>query len=174
MPLLTAWESFYTIVGTAAATLIGLMFVAITIGTNLRRQGTNDAQGAFNTPTVIHFCVAFLTAVLFSAPWSGLQIPSLLLGLIGLGGMLYIAIIMRRFTRLNIYKPVLEDWICHVIIPFACYVTFFVAAFVLLINPISAMFLIGAVVVLFLFDGIHNAWDIVTYLTVEIQRQDNK
>jgi hypothetical protein len=172
MALLTSWENFYVIIGTAAATLIGLMFVAITININLRRQGSSEAQGAFSTPTVIHFCIALLIAVLFSAPWSGLQIPSLLLGLIGLGGTLYIVLILRRFTRLNGYKPVLEDWAWHVIIPFVCYIMLFVVAFVLLSNPVLAMFFIGAVLVVFLFIGIHNAWDIVTYLTIEIIRQE--
>ena len=30
VPLLTIWENFYVIIGTAAATLTGLMFVVIT------------------------------------------------------------------------------------------------------------------------------------------------
>jgi hypothetical protein len=37
---------------------------------------------------------------------------------------------------------------------------------------VLAMFFIGAVLVVFLFIGIHNAWDIVTYLTIEIIRQE--
>ncbi len=175
VPLLTTWENFYVITGTAAATLMGLMFVVITLTTNLRRRaGTGDALGTFNTPTVVHFCITLLIAVLLSAPWSGLQIPGLLLGLIGLGGTVYVSIVLRRFTHLHNYKPVMEDWVWHVIIPFFCYVALFVAAVVLLGNPEPAMFFIGAVLVLFLFVGIHNAWDIVAYLTVEILRQEDE
>ena len=175
MPLLTMWRNFYDIVGTAAATLTGLMFVVVTLTAGLRRQAiSNEATGAFSTPNVVHFCIALLIAALLSAPWSGLSIPSILLGLIGLGGMMYIAIVIRRFTRQRSYKPVLEDWVWHVVIPLGCYTALFIAAFVLLSNPVLSMFLIGAVTVLFLFVGIHNSWDTVTYITVEFTHQEDK
>ena len=161
VPLLTAWESFYAIIGTAAATLTGLMFVVITLT-------------AFNTPNVVHFCIALLISALLTAPWSGLQTPGLLLGLIGVGGTIYVSIILRRFTHLRNYKPVLEDWAWNVVIPFVCYTALFISAIMFLSNPVLAMFFIGAVSVLFLFVGIHNSWDVVTYITTELPRQDNK
>ena len=176
VPLLITWENFYSIVGTAAATLTGLMFVVVTLTAGLRRQerGNNDTAGAFSTPNVVHFCIALLIAALLSAPWSGLEIPNLLLGLIGLGGTIYISIVLGRFTRLRNYKPVLEDWMWHIVIPFFCYIILFVAAIVLLSNPVLAMFFIGAVTVLFLFIGIHNSWDTVTYITTEFPRREDK
>ena len=118
----------------------------------------------------MHFCIALLIAALLSAPWSELEMPGLLLGLIGLGGTIYISIVLRRFTHLHTYKPVLEDWACHIVIPFVCYTALFVVACVLLNNPVLAMFFIGAVTVLFLFVGIHNSWDTVTFISVELPR----
>ena len=174
VPLLTAWESFYAIIGTAAATLTGLMFVVITLTASIRNRGASDAQAAFNTPNVVHFCIALLISALLTAPWSGLQTPGLLLGLIGVGGTIYVSIILRRFTHLRNYKPVLEDWAWNVVIPFVCYTALFISAIMFLSNPVLAMFFIGAVSVLFLFVGIHNSWDVVTYITVEFPRQDNK
>ncbi len=175
MPLLTMWRNFYSIVGTAAATLTGLMFVVVTLSANLRSRGAgNETSGAFSTPNVVHFCITLLIAALLSAPWSGLSIPSILLGLIGLGGMMYIAIVTRRFTRLRNYKPVLEDWAWHVGIPLGCYTALFIAAFLLLSNPVLSMFFIGAVAVLFLFVGIHNSWDTITYISIELPRSEDK
>ena len=176
VPLLTIWETFYVIIGTAAATLTGLMFVVITLSASIRRRGggDGDTHGAFITPNVVHFCIALLIAALLSAPWPGLEIPSLLLGLIGLGGTIYISIVLWRFTHLHIYKPVLEDWAWHIVIPFICYIALFVVAFVLLNNPALAMFFIGAVTVLFLFVGIHNSWDTVTFISVELPRLQDK
>ena len=175
VPLLTTWGNFYVIVGTAAATLTGLMFVVMTLSTNIRRQRRyGDTLGTFNTPNVVHFCMALLVALLLSAPWTGFEIASVLLGLIGVGGSIYVSIVLRRFTRLQSYKPVLEDWAWHVIIPFACYAALFVSAIALLSNAVLAMFFIGAVLVLFLFVGIHNSWDIVTFITVEILQRDDK
>ena len=175
VPLLTTWENFYSIVGTAAATLTGLMFVVVTLTAGLRRQATsNDTTGAFSTPNVVHFGIALLIAALLSAPWSGLGIPDLLLGLVGLGGTIYIVIVMRRFTRQRTYKPVLEDWAWHIVIPFVCYAALFISAIIFLSDPVLAMFFIGAVTVLFLFIGIHNSWDTVTYITVELPRSEDK
>ena len=175
VPLLTTWENFFAIVGTAAATLTGLMFVVITLSVSIRnRGGSNETLGAFSTPNVVHFCIALLIAALLSAPWSGLEMPGLLLGLIGLGGTIYSFIVLRRFTRQRNYKPVLEDWAWHVVIPLACYIALFVVAIVLLNNPVLAMFFIGAVTVLFLFVGIHNSWDTVTYISVELPRLEDK
>jgi len=175
VPLLITWGNFYAIIGTAAATLTGLMFVVVTLSAGLRRQGAgSETMGAFSTPNVVHFCIALLIAALLSAPWSGLAIPDLLLGLIGLSGTIYISIVLRRFTRQRTYKPVLEDWAWHIVIPFVCYTALFVAAVVLLSSPVLAMFFIGAVTVLFLFIGIHNSWDTITYITVELPRLEDK
>jgi hypothetical protein len=175
VPLLITWENFYVIVGTAAATLTGLMFVVITLSVSIRnRGGSNETLGAFSTPNVVHFCIALLIAALLSAPWSGLEIPGLLLSLIGLGGTIYTSIVLRRFVHQRNYKPVLEDWAWHVVIPLACYIALFVVAIVLLNNPVPAMFFIGTVTVLFLFVGIHNAWDTVTYISIELPRREDK
>ena len=174
VPLLITWGNFYAIVGTAAATLTGLMFVVVTLSASLRNRAGSEAQGTFSTPNVVHFCIALLIAALLSAPWSGLEIPGFLLGFIGLGGTIYISIVLLRFTRLRNYKPVLEDWAWHIVIPLVCYVALFISTIVLLSNPVVAMFFIGAVTVLFLFVGIHNSWDTVTYITVEFPRLEEK
>jgi len=47
-------------------------------------------------------------------------------------------------------------------------------AIVLLNNPVLAMFFVGAVTVLFLFVGIHNSWDTVTFISVELPRLEDK
>jgi hypothetical protein len=175
VPLLTDWKNFFSIIGTASATLVGLMFVVIAFTTNIRRRrAVESTLGTFNTPNIVHFCIALFIAMLLSAPWSGLAIPGLLLGLIGLCGTIYVCIILWRFTRLQNYKPVLEDWAWHVVIPFACYVALFIAAVMLLSNPILAMFFVGTVAILFLFIGIHNAWDIITFITIELLQTEDR
>jgi hypothetical protein len=169
-----SWQNFYVIVGSAAAALTGLMFVVITLiaGTRLRRS--TEAVGAFGTPTVVHFCVALLIAAILSAPWQALWNASLLLGLCGLGGVTYIVIVIRRARRQNDYQPVLEDWLWHSIFPFISYTALIVAAIVLPGNPVPALFGVGAVTILLLFTGIHNAWDTVIFVVVEFSQQEDK
>jgi len=59
-----AWQNFYVIVGSAAAALTGLMFVAVALIVNVRGTGTAQQLGAFGTPTVVHFGAVLLQAVI--------------------------------------------------------------------------------------------------------------
>src|SRR5260370_22756804 len=89
---LATWQNFYVIIGSAAATLTGLMFVVVTLlaGVRVRVSSPNEAFATFNTPNVVHFGAALLIAEILSAPWLALWNASLLLGLAGLGGIIYI------------------------------------------------------------------------------------
>ena len=49
------WEDFFIVGGTASATLIGLLFVAITLGAGLSTPQGLNATRAFLTPTLIWF-----------------------------------------------------------------------------------------------------------------------
>jgi hypothetical protein len=174
MSLLPAWQNFYVIIGSAAAVLTGLMFVAITLIAGAGRRRSSASVGAFGTPTVVHFCVALLIAAILSAPWQALWSVDLLLGLCGLGGVIYVVIVLRRARRQTDYQPVLEDWLWHTIFPLVSYTALVVAGIVLPGNPLPALFVIGAVTVLLLFIGIHNAWDSVLYIAIDLSRPENE
>ena len=173
---LATWQTFYTIIGSAAATLTGLMFVVVTLiaGVRVRVPSPSEAFAIFNTPSVVHFCAALLVAAILSAPWQALWHAGLLLGLSGLGGMIYVVIVLRRARRQRDYQPVLEDWLWHMAFPLISYTALVVAAIVLPGNPTLALFVIGAVTVMLLFIGIHNAWDTVTYIAIDLPQQENE
>jgi hypothetical protein len=166
--LLTDWENFYVIVGSSAAALTGLMFVVITLIAGTRDRSTGGGLAAFGTPNVVHFGVALLVAAILSAPWQVLWPIAFLLGLAGLGGVIYVVIVARRARRQTEYQPVFEDWLFHVALPFVAYGVLIISAMLLLSNPTPAMFAVGAVTVLLVFIGIHNAWDTITYLAIEL------
>ncbi len=85
---LATWQNFYTIIGSAAATLTGLLFVVITLTAGVRVRVSSPSSGiaVFNTQNVVHFGAALLVAAILSAPWQALWTAGLLLGLAGLGG----------------------------------------------------------------------------------------
>src|SRR5258706_6347777 len=173
---LAPWQNFYVIIGSAAATLTGLMFVVITLiaGVGVRVSSPSGALGAFSTPNVVHFGAALLVAAILSAPWQALWNAGLLLGLCGLGGVTYVIIVVRRARRQTDYQPVLEDWLWYTVFPLVSYTALVVAAIVLPGNPVPALFVTGAVTVLLLFTGIHNAWDTVTYIAIEFSQPENE
>ncbi len=167
MSSVASWDNFYVIIGGSAAGLTGLMFVVITLIAGVRSR-TPDSVSAFSTPTVVHLAAALLIAAILSAPWTALAQVSVALGLVGLGGLGYVGIVARRMLRVSAYHPILEDWLGYAIAPFVAYATLLVAAVLLAGNTTLALFLVGGATVLMVFDGIHNAWDLVTYLALEL------
>jgi hypothetical protein len=161
--ILSEWENFYVIVGSSAGALIGLQFVVMTLIADRPMSVSGALGSAFGTPNIIHFSAALLVSALVSAPWHGIGAVAVLLGSIGLSGLIYVAIVVRRLRRQTEYKPVLEDWLFHVLLPLAAYVTLIVSTFVAPSHPGKAFFAIGAAALLLLFIGIHNAWDAVMY-----------
>ena len=163
---LPAWESFYVIVGSSSAGLTGLMFVVITLIPQRRTRAENLTINTFATPNVVHFCAALLVSATLSAPWRTMSYVGWLLGLIGVAGIVYVGIVVRRARRQTEYRPVLEDWVWHMILPFLAYLTLVVAAPILPRASTPALFTIAAATVVLLFIGIHNAWDTVTYMAL--------
>jgi hypothetical protein len=169
---LIAWESFYVIVGSSGAALTGLQFVVMALvaeGSKLsitRERGTGASPeiAAFGTPNVIHFCAVLLVSAILSAPWHGLSGASFSLGACGVAGLGYGVLVVRRARRQTAYRPVFEDWLWHAVLPLIAYALLLIAAIVLRSDPQRVLFVIGAMALLLLFVGIHNAWDTVTYI----------
>ena len=176
LPFLSNWQNFYMIMGTAAATLTGLMFVVTTLiaGIDAHLSTLNAAVSAYNTPTVVHFGTVLLLAGLLSAPWQTFSSLSLLLGLLGLGMVVYSIIVMRRMQRVPNYQSTLEDWSWYMAFPLLANILLIVAAYMLPKKPSSALYIVGAAMMLLLLVGIRNAWDMVTFLAVERAHSENK
>ena len=174
--LLSNWQNFYMIMGTAAATLTGLMFVVTTLiaGIDSHISILNAAVSAYNTPTVVHFGTVLLLAGILSTPWQTFSSLSLLLGLLGLGMVFYSIIVMRRMRRVPNYQSTLEDWLWYMAFPLLANVLLIVAAFVLPKNPSPALYIVGSAMMLLLLVGIRNAWDMVTFLAVERAHSEGK
>jgi hypothetical protein len=175
---LTAWSTFYQIIGSAAAALTGLQFVVMTLALQSGRRASAPAVGestirAFGSPTVVHFCSALFTATVMTAPWASLLGTSIPIVGCGLVGTIYIIAVARRARRQDSYKPVFEDWLWHVALPLVTYAALLVSAIELPRYTTAALFSVGAIAVLLVFIGIHNAWDSVVYLAVnQIQRRE--
>jgi len=174
MTALAGWQNFYVIVGSSAGALIGLQFVVMSLIANMPMARVDaQAGGAFATPTIIHFGTVLVLAGILSAPWDGIGTPTVLCGLVGLSGVVYAVIISRRMRLQTVYHPKFEDWLFHVLLPFAAYVTLAVSPYAARYHMHEALFGIGAAALLLLFIGIHNAWDAVTY-HVFVKTRDNE
>jgi len=164
MTALAGWENFYVIVGSSAGALIGLQFVVIALIAEMpAARGQAQAGAAFATPTVVHFGAVLLLAAILSAPWHEVTGAIVVWGLLGLSGIVYEIVVVRRMRAQAVYTPEFEDWLFHVWLPFAAYATLAASAYAARSNVGEALFGVGAAALLLLFIGIHNAWDAVTY-----------
>ena len=165
---LEAWANFYVIVGSTAGALTGLQFVVLTLIAQAgAMRGSRDSIAAFGSPNVVHFCAALLVAAILCAPWPTMAQPVAPVAVCGAGGVLYSVAVLRRARRQQGYQPVLEDWVWHNILPMLAYAALLVAGAVLQRASTGALFTIGGAELLLLFIGIHNAWDTVTFVTLE-------
>src|SRR5258706_5030661 len=171
---LKAWENFYVIVGSSAGALTGLQFVVMSLisqpGTG---RGREESIAAFGTPNVVHFCAALLLASILSAPWRWMLPAGAAVAGCGVAGSVYSALVLNRALRQREYEPVFEDWMWHTTLPALAYVTLLMAGAGLERRSTSGLFAIGGAMLLLVFIGIHNAWDTVTYMTLQRSRPND-
>lgn len=163
---LAHWANFYVIVGSSAGALTGLQFVVITLVAQNQAASTMREIRAFGTPNVVHFCVALLISLLMDMPWVALSHLTSSLAVLGAIGFVYSLRVIWHARRAS-YSPDAADWFWFAVLPILMFVTLGVAALLTTLNSALSLFLIAAVSVAFLFNGIRNAWDTVTYVAVE-------
>ncbi len=165
---LSPWANFYVMTGSSASALLGLMFVVITLVTGAERiRRSHEGTASFSTPTVVHFSVALLVSAIINAPWHSLLYPSIVLGLAGFCGVVYVLRVAYRIKRMEGYTADKEDWVWHTLLPLCAYGAILAGALTLPALAVPALFALAGAVILMIFIGIHNAWDIVTYLAID-------
>jgi hypothetical protein len=167
MPLLEGWSNFYVIVGSSAAGLTGLTFVVIALASDAHVVRLSGLR-AFVTPIVMHFGAALWISALLCIP--GHTAASLAGCMIASGAILSAygaATSYRMYRGRALYKPVFEDWLWNAVLPSSCYLALLSAGLLAARNPASALYIIGAAALTLLFIGVHNAWDLAVWITVD-------
>jgi hypothetical protein len=173
MSPLEGWDNFYVILGSAAAALLGLTFVVIALISE--RRANPAGLAGYITPTVVHFATVLGLSCFVSVPHQNVIGLSLGLGSTATGLLIYTAAIaanVRRFA--NSYTPVLEDWIWHVILPAVVYCGLLAMAFFLWREPRESMYGVASALLLLLFIGIHNSWDVAVSVTAQNRKEAEK
>jgi hypothetical protein len=168
---LAEWDSFYVILGSAAGALVGLQFVVITLLAEHPPKRAAEGSQAFVTPTVIYFSAVLLISALMRVPWPSHELFAGACGVTGLAGVIYVGVVFRKMIVQKAYRPEIEDWIFHAVLPLAAFAIMTCAAAELTSHFLCAVFAIAGAVLLLLFTGIHNAWDGAIY-QVLVRRRD--
>ena len=84
-----SWSDFYTLIGATAGTLIGLIFVVVSLGADHAKAGDEHRAPIGVTPTLVHFAALLVGALAMLAPLSNIA-RAVALGLIGCAGLAYL------------------------------------------------------------------------------------
>ncbi len=167
LPLFAQWANFYVLVGSSAGALTGLQFVVMTLVADARATGSMREIRAFGSPTVVEFCTALVVSATMSAPWDTLFHAGICLATYGAAGLVYSLTAINHARKQTGYAPDAEDWFWYSVLPLGAYAALTAEGILLPWNVRWCMFLIGATALVFLFTGIHNSWDTVTYVAVK-------
>jgi hypothetical protein len=126
----------------------------------------------FVSPTIVHFGAILALAAYLSMPRHTVVSLSLGLAVVGLAGLMYIATIAAAIHRMKgDYRAVLEDWIWNVILPALCFGALLVMALLFSTGAKACLYGVAAAIMLLMIVGIHNAWDIAVWNSVERQNE---
>jgi len=160
--VLKDWHEFYLLVGTAAAALIALLFVAASIGAGVMSPERASATRIYMSPVIFHFSSILLMSLIVLVPSHPRETHTGLIALNALVGVAAsIVICARVFLRARVESEVdWIDWLAYGVSPVAAYVGALAAAALLFVNSTLAPDLLAAAVVVLLIANIRNAWDI--------------
>ena len=168
MLALRDWQNFYMLTGTASATLIGLLFVGISIsmGTNLSLRQVTTSLRTYVEPTLLYYVQTLVVSCVAIMPLShplllgGVLMVLASLDLFLTGRVAFRMLVLHRDEVLNA-----GHWIWNVALPFLMGIVSIGTAIGLLIGLPFALMGVWMVDLLCLVIGLHNSWVLTVWLT---------
>lgn len=158
------WHEFFVLLGTAAGTLVGLLFVAATVSSGVFSLERRAPLRMFLTATVVHFSSVLAVSLIMLVPlanWRVLGGVVVLCALVGLG---YFVLTVRDSIRDGLITNVdWEDRTWYGVLPFLAYVAELATGVMLAGGAAVGCAGLATCMGLLLVVGIHNAWDITVW-----------
>jgi hypothetical protein len=162
-PLLEHWHEFYVLIGTAAAALVALLFVAASVGAGFLNIEPDGPTRTYVSPIAFHFTSAFFVSAAALVPSHTLLTLGALVGANAVAGMIYSTFVLRRLLGDNISDT--ADRFCYGVLPLIAYAAGLWAAWLIFHGSIHAPDFLAATVMLLLIVNIRNAWDLMLALS---------
>jgi hypothetical protein len=164
-PDLRDWNEFCSLIGSASATLVGLMFVAASIGAGVFTRDHQVGIRSFLSPTVVHFSAALIICLLATMPaqtWLGLGALQTGTGAIGL---VYSAWIWRRMMTHGLIAEIdMVDRLWYALLPLGAYLLVIAAGVDFCLERPQGVDILALALISLLLIGIRNAWDMTLWI----------
>lgn len=164
--MLEGWEDFYLLIGSAAAALIGLLFVVSTLQNRVERSKALQGATLYMTPVVFHFAMIVVLSGTAMAPHLERQGVGVATSLWSAIGLVHGAVILVLFNRIKVSNQ--QHWSdvwCYAVGPTVIYGVMALASWAVWSNVSCAAGVVAGIVVALLLLCIRNAWDLVTWLS---------
>jgi len=160
MEMLEKWHDLFVVLGAAAGTLIGSMFVVVSIASGMIR-GSELTSRIFVTPTIIHLAFVLLSCAFTLVP----TLDRLTFGAgTGVAGIVFLAYAGRNMFHIVQRRTI--EWSDHLwygICPLIAYVVMIVGAILVLKGKPGGVETVACALGLLVAGGIRNAWDLILF-----------
>lgn len=156
---LKEWREFYLLVGTAGATLLALLFVAVSLGTGYLTEERQNATRTFMSPVVIHFASVFFLSAVAMVPSHHAAFFAALIGVTAIVGAVVSAYITVQVLRTDL-TSYWQDYCAYGILPALGYAALLVAAGMMFANVAASLDVLAGALLLLALVNIRNAWDL--------------
>ncbi len=160
-----AWETFYFMVGSSSAGLIGLLFVVVTLSADTKVPRAEIASKTFVTPTVFHFGVIFFISTVAVMPDVPVQAIAPAISGIAFCGFAYAGAVTARLVRGAVQITHWSDYIFYAVLPTVIYGCLIATAIALWAGTPFALQMVAGTLLFLLLLGIRDAWDLATWLS---------
>jgi hypothetical protein len=162
--VLKGWHDFYMLAGTASATMVGLLFVAASVGSGVFRADRVAPLRVFLTASVVNFSIVLATCLVVLAPVEGWALLGVLVVAGSLFGLGHGGVAWRDTVRDGLIASIdLEDRTWYLVLPIVGYLAEAGAGVALALRMDQAAVALALSVGLLLVVGVHNAWDITVW-----------
>jgi hypothetical protein len=160
------WSNFYFLIGSAAAGLIGLMFVVVTLTAGGDRSRSLRGAAIYLTPTIVHFAAVFSISAITEAPGLALAETETLMILIALAGFACCLRSAHGILRApeGFGAPHWSDFWLYAGAPACLYLVLTFAAVGVGAHCPWAPKAMAAVLLTLVLLAIRNAWDTITWI----------
>ncbi len=159
--MLAEWHELYALLGTAAAALVALLFVAVSIATDVL---TPEAESRRNTatymsPVVFHYTTILFLSLIAMIPTQSWESFGIVIAAASIGSFSYSLLVMVRVHRNSISD--LSDRLGYGAVPMLCYATGLISSWLMLKEQPAGLDLLAAAALALLVTNIRNAWDLM-------------
>jgi hypothetical protein len=165
------WDSFYLLTGGASGAIIGLLFVVATLMKGDDPETLLRAAGCYLSPIVFHIAMVLGVSAFTAVPHIAPARQGLVLGACALAGIArsYLVIHGLGVSRKVTASHWSDIW-WYGFAALAAYLPLAAAAAAVWVAPNLAADLVAASLLAVLFVAIRNAWDLVTWISLNLGR----